>query len=467
MSDQDDAAQRWAPHPGGEQARYPGSPWYGGGWGWGPPPGAWGPPPAPPSPGDQGRHHRTLLVTGTALCAAAAVAIGVGIGYTVWSPTPAPPASGSPVVPRVPGGHSSTTSANRISSAAGAPSNIASIADKVDPALVDINTVLGPQTAEAAGTGMVLTSTGKILTNNHVIEGATTIHATDLGNGQTYSATVIGYDRTVDVAVIQLKNASGLKTVNLGDSGNLSVGQAVVGIGNAGGLGGTPSKAGGSITALNQSITASDQGSSTTEHLTGLIQTNANIQAGDSGGPLVDRSGRVVGMDTAASEAQGFTFNGAVTGQGYSIPVNTAIATAKQIESGKASKTVHIGPTAFLGVGVKPLSTASKSPTVPSGSPFGFGAQTPTATPSSPQTAPGASTGAYVAFVLPGTPAQGAGIRKGDVITGLAGGSVTSPDGLTKAIEQYHPGDQVKVVWVTPQGQTQSAAVTLVNGPAG
>ena len=454
--------------PGGPFAHgASGDPW-GGAWGWGPP-GGWGPPPpghgAPEHPGGAAR-RRPLALAAAALFSAAALLVGVAIGYSVWSPSSPPrPSSLAPRTHTATTTSTSSTTGNRISAAAGAPSNIAGIAAKVDPGLVDINTVLGDSTMEAAGTGMVVASTGTVLTNNHVIEGATSITATDLGNGHTYTATVVGYDRTADVAIIHLKNASGLKTVAIGNSASVSVGQAVVGIGNAGGTGGTPSKAGGSVTALDQAITATDQGSGTTEHLTGLIESNADIQPGDSGGPLVNTSGKVIGMDTAASAAQGFTFSGAATGQGYSIPINTAISIARQIDAGRRSTAVHIGETAFLGVRVAPGSASTRSGTSSGG--FGFGARTPTATPSSSTRPVSAPSGAFVVGIVPSTPAQAAGLRGTDVITGLGGTTVTSSESLTKIIEKYHPGDTVEVAWTTPGGQSKTATVTLVNGPAG
>ena len=159
------------------------------------------------------------------------------------------------------------------------------IAAKVSPALVDINSIFSYQSAQGAGTGIVLTSNGEILTNNHVIDGATKISVTDIGNGKTYNAAVVGYDSTHDIAVLQLQGASGLKTATLGDSSKAAVGESVVAIGNAGGTGGTPSNAGGSIVALNQSITASDSLDGASEQLSGLIQVNAGIQPGDSGAP--------------------------------------------------------------------------------------------------------------------------------------------------------------------------------------
>ena len=206
----------------------------------------------------------------------------------------------------------------------------------------------------------MLSSNGVILTNNHVIDGATSISVTDVGNNKTYTASVVGYDRTKDIAVLQLHNASGLQTATLGNSSNASVGEDVVGIGNAGGTGGTPSAVGGTVTALNQSITASDDGDGTSEQLSGLIETNADIQPGDSGGSLVNTSGDVIGMDTAASAGTSFEFNGQSSGtQGFAIPIDTALSIARTIEAGSGSSTVHIGETAFLGVEINAPSSSS------------------------------------------------------------------------------------------------------------
>ena len=272
-----------------------------------------------------------------------------------------------------------------------------------------------------------------ILTNNHVISGATSIKATDIANGQTYTATVVGYDRTHDVAVIKLQNATGLKTAKIGDSSKVSVGDAVVGIGNAGGVGGTPSTAQGQVTALDQAITAQDESNGTSEKLTGLIQTNANIQPGDSGGALINSSGQVIGMDTAASTGFSFQTQG---NQGFAIPINTAMSIAKQIRAGKASSTIHLGATAFLGVEVNTAPSAA-------------GTQ-----------------GATISGTIPNGPAAGAGIGAGDVITSLGGSPVDSPNSLTNLIGRYHPGDRVSVQWTDPSGGTHTATVTLATGPA-
>jgi S1-C subfamily serine protease len=312
-----------------------------------------------------------------------------------------------------------------------------------DPGLVDVVSTLGYQQAQAAGTGIVLTSSGEVLTNNHVIEGATSISVTDIGNGRTYQAKVVGYDQTKDVAVLQLQGASGLGTVSLGNSATAAVDQSVVAIGNAGGVGGTPSVVTGTITALDQSITASDEGSGTTEQLTGLIEDNADIQPGDSGGPLLDSSGQVIGIDTAASSATGYQFQTqqSQATQAFAIPINEALSIARQIEASDASSTVHIGATGFLGVEVASASNAAAD-----------GVQ--------------AGSGAEVAGVLSSSAAQSAGLVAGDVITSVGGQQVSSPSALQAAMEQYHPGDRVTIGWTDQSGQSQSATVTLATGPA-
>jgi S1-C subfamily serine protease len=305
---------------------------------------------------------------------------------------------------------------------------------------------------EAAGTGMVFTSNGEVLTNNHVIEGATSISVTDVGNGRTYGAKFVGYDRTSDVAVLQLENASDLKTVSLGNSSGVNTGEAVVGIGNAGGSGGTPSYAGGSVTALDQSITASDQGDGTSENLTGLIETNADIQPGDSGGPLVNSSGKVIGMDTAASAGFSFEQGGSSTTEGFSIPINTALKIADEIIAGDSSSTVHVGPTAFLGVNA--ISPGSGGYGFGRGG-FGFGQSVPAPT----------SSGAEIASVVPGSPASQAGLAEGDTITSLDGQSVTSPDSLTTIIASEKLGVSVPLVYLDPSGTQQTVSVRLASGP--
>jgi S1-C subfamily serine protease len=369
------------------------------------------------------------------------------------------------------------TAAAGASTSAATTLSTSQIAATVSPGLVDVNSTLGDQNATAAGTGLVLTSTGEVLTNNHVISGATSISVTDVGNGRTYQATVVGYDDHQDLAVLQLQGASGLKTVALGNSATVGVGQKVVAIGNAGGKGGSPSVVTGDVMALDQSITASDSGTGSSEQLTGMIETSAPIQPGDSGGPLVNTAGQVVGIDTAASTSANVTSaqalspgqgqspgGGQPSGQGqsgtqaFSIPINEAVSVAGQIEAGSGSSTVHIGATAFLGVEI-PVTGASSG-----GSGSGFGD-------------PGAGFGGFgdgatttagvpVAGALAGSPAEQAGLTAGDVITSLGGQAVTSQPQIQSILEGYHPGDKISISWVDTSGLTQTATIVLASGPA-
>ena len=346
-----------APAPGG----------WGAGVGGGVPPTAWPPSPygyypVPPPPPARARNPRAQVAVIATLVAVLALLLGAGIGHATW-PTDTTTASsnstggsgangsGGSDYPFGSGSSPSSGNGSYGGSAvgAGAPSDISAIAAKISPDLVDINTNLSYQDEQAAGTGIVLTSSGEVLTNNHVIDGATSISVTDIGNGQTYKANVVGYDRTGDVAVVQLVGASGLQTAPI-DSSTPAVGEGVVGVGNAGGTGGTPSSAGGSVDALDQSITASDSGGGNSENLTGLIEMNCDIQPGDSGGSLVNASGQVVGMDTAASTGSG---QDGATSQAYAIPISTALGIARNIEAGRADSTIHIGATGFLGIQVQ------------------------------------------------------------------------------------------------------------------
>ncbi len=324
------------------------------------------------------------------------------------------------------------------------PSDAAAIASRVDPGLVDINTIVDYGQAQAAGTGMVLTADGEVLTNNHVIEGATSISVTDVGNGKTYSATVVGYSVSSDVAVIQLTGASGLQTVTTA-SAAASVGEQVVGIGNAGGTGGTPSYAGGTVTATDQSITASDDLTGTDEQLTGMIETNADIQAGDSGGSLVNDSGLVIGMDTAGS--QSFQFAGQAQGTGYAIPIATATSIASQIVAGDSSGSVHVGPTAFLGIQVGQAGNGGLG-----GYGYGYGSNPVSGVP--------------IGSVVANSAAASAGLAQGDVITGIGGYSVTSQSTLQEVlVNDLSPGQTVTVQFTDSAGQQQSVTLTLGSGP--
>jgi len=329
---------------------------------------------------------------------------------------------------------------------AGGALSTAAITSQTAPGLVDVISTQGFAHATAAGTGMVLTSTGEVLTNNHVVAGATSIKVRDIGDGRTYDAKVVGYSDSNDVAVLKLTGASGLATVSIGDSSTVSAGQRIVALGNAEGRGGTPSVVTGTVTSTGNTITAVDNGDGAQEHLAGMIQTNANIEPGDSGGPLVNSSGQVVGMDTAASTSTstGFGTTADQKTAAFSIPINRAMSLAHQIEAGKSSATVHIGATAFLGVEVGGSGSDAGG--------AGFGQ---------------ATNGVTIAGVVPGTAAAQIGLSAGDTVTAVGGHQVTSNSDLQAVIEQFHPGDRVNVEWSSQFGQVQAGTVTLETGPTG
>ena len=304
--------------------------------------------------------------------------------------------------------------------------------------VVDINTTLDYGTGKAAGTGLVLTADGTILTNNHVVADSTAISVTVVSTGKTYTATVVGTDPTDDISVIKLANASGLATAKLDTTTTVAAGTKVVGVGNAGGTGGTPSSATGTVTAVNQSITASDEDGSSSEKLTGMIETDADIQAGDSGGPLYSvASGGIIGIDTAASTSSsgagrfGASSTTTTDTTGFAIPISKALSIASQITSGTSNTTIHQGLPAFLGVQ--------------------FSSET---------------TGADIAGVVSGSAAAKAGLAAGDTVTAVDGKAVATSTALATILATHKPGDQVKISYTNTAGSAKSLTVTLGSGPA-
>jgi S1-C subfamily serine protease len=320
----------------------------------------------------------------------------------------------------------------------------AKIASKVDPGLVDITTTFAGQSGTAEGTGMILSANGLVLTNNHVVEDAATLSVRDVTTNTTYVGTVVGYDLTDDVALIQLKNASGLTTIKTANSDKVASGEKIVGVGNAGGVGGTPSYVAGSVVALNQAITAGDQTNPAgSESLSGLIEVNAAIQPGDSGGPLVNQKGAVVGMDTAGSDLSGgfgFDPGGSSSSRGYAIPIDTALTIVSSIKNGNAVSGVHIGPTAFLGVEFDSAAASFAGANAPSG--------------------------VTIAGTIAGTPAQKAGLAAGDVITSIDGQSATTGSELQTILLTKKPGDTIHVNYLNVSGAANTVNVKLASGPA-
>jgi S1-C subfamily serine protease len=300
--------------------------------------------------------------------------------------------------------------------------------------VVVIDTNLADHEGRAAGTGMVLTSSGEVLTNNHVIRGATTLRVVVPGTGHSYAAKVVGYDVSADVAVIQITNATDLATIGTDSSSDLKDGDPVTAVGNAGGTGSLTSTTG-TLTALNRSITVSDdQGGS--ESLSGLVQTSARLQPGDSGGPLLDSQDRAIAMDTAA-EVSGMAADAST--RGFAIPINRALRIAGQIALDKASTAVHVGDTAFLGVEVIALQAA--------------------------QHGGSANSGATIAAVTRHGPAASAGLLGGDTITAVGGRKVSSSTALGPLILSKKPDTRVGVTYTDRFGVIHSATVKLGSGP--
>lgn len=283
-------------------------------------------------------------------------------------------------------------------------------------------------TGVGAGTGLVLSADGLVLTNYHVVENSTTVKVTVATTGESYDAKVLGYDRTADVALLKLDGAADLTTATL-DNDGAATGDAVTAVGNAEGQG-YLSAVTGTILAEDQNITASEGSGPTAdaEALTGLIETDAAVVPGYSGGPLLDKGGEVVGIDTAAS-ASAYSRMSTSSAQSYAVPIDDAMAVVDQIEAGNESGSVTIGPTAYLGIGIAD------------------------------------TTGARVAQVVTGGPAAKAGLVAGDTITGLGGTPIPSYDVLVKTLGTYEPGDQVSLRWTDAQGTTHRATVTLGENP--
>ena len=290
--------------------------------------------------------------------------------------------------------------------------------------VVLINTNLALQGAAAAGTGIVLTKTGEVLTNNHVIAGATSITVRVPATNKTYTADVLGYDVSDDVALIKLEGATNLATATFGKSATLKIGQATRAVGNAEG-GGKLVQTTGKVLALNQTIQIQDDfGDMRT--LTSLIETSSHLVPGDSGGPLLNASNQVIGMDAAGPSDSEVNANS----PGYAIAIDKVRAIGKQIASQLASTLVHIGATAFIGVDIE---------------------DTPN--------------GVVVSDIVAGTPAEQAGLQQGDVLTSLDGTPIATSDDLRNALFSHHPGDTVTLGYTDTTGAAQTASITLGSGP--
>jgi len=316
---------------------------------------------------------------------------------------------------------------------------VANVAEKVSPAVVSITTnttvssFFGTSSQEAAGSGIIVTTDGYILTNKHVISGANSIHVVT-ADGTTYSdVQVVGTDPLNDVAYLKLKDAKGLTTATLGDSSTTRVGQVVIAIGNS--LGQYQNTVtSGIISGKGRPVSASsDGGQANAESLTDLIQTDAAINPGNSGGPLLNRSGQVIGINTAvAANAQGI---------GFAIPINATKGTLKSIAAGKGAQR------SYLGLNYVPITAdAAKR--------YGLSVKQ----------------GAYIIAtddsnpIQAGSPAEKAGMRAKDIITKINGLQVGLQGGVSSLIGEYMPGDTVDITLLR-DGKETTTRVTLAAYP--
>jgi S1-C subfamily serine protease len=386
----------WEPWPG-HHAGLPAPPA-------GPP--SWTEPPPP--------RRRGVVVAAMVLVAALVLSLGVGLVAT--------------------GRHDPTTGSRGTSSGGLVPGSFSA-------GVVDIETsthVLGSDGLRplGAGTGLVLTADGEVLTNNHVVEGAAEITVTGAGQTST-TAKVVGVDPTDDIALLQLQDVSGLPTVTVGDSSTVDVGDPVTAIGNAFGRGGAPTATTGTVTDVHAAITAHDPSDGSSERLGDVIQTDAEIHPGDSGGALIDADGRLVGIITA-----GPTGTAAEGTGGFAIPTNVALDIVDAIRAGNGSSTILIGDRGFLGVQVRAIDQATAT-----------------------RLGLSDTSGVLVAGVLPGSPAQDVGIAPPSVIRTVDGHAIGSLEELGTVIHAHVPGERIEVTWVDDQG-SHTETVTLIAGPA-
>jgi S1-C subfamily serine protease len=434
-----------------------------------PPGGGYGQPPSePPTHGSGSRALVYLLV------AVLAAAIGAGAVFALRGQGGSTPAVSSQSVPKP---HTNIAGSGN----AGGADVATAVARKVEPGMVDITARVRYQGQVFEGTGMVLTSSGLVLTNNHVVKDSTNVSATLVSDGRTYPAEIVGTDNAQDVALLKLVGASGLKTVRVGNSAKVRLDTLVVALGNAGGQGGSPTVTVGRITDLDRTITASDQGSGTSETLHDMFQTNASIAEGDSGGPLANSAGQVIAMNTAANTQ---SLGGPGTSQGFSIPIDRALAIARQIADGHAGSGIVLGQPAFLGIAIasNPRTDAASTAASPhqqlgqlqsiANGNLGGGVNssrgclsTGTADPVPSSIAP-ATSGTLIGGVFCGTPAAKAGAQAGDVITAVNGQSVGSPASLRTVMTRYHPGETVSLTWVDTDGHQHTGSLKLAAGPA-
>jgi len=394
------------------------------------------PPPSQPVPSPKGRGtKRAAVLGGVAGAVIAALVVG---GIAVTRDSGSSTSSSAPVTSTAPSGSSDSSgsgsqSAPTSSSNQGStgPQGVAPTMDiravlrKVEPSVVAIETGLVSQNGglfgRGAGTGVIISEDGLVLTNNHVIEQAGSIKV-KLSDGRELNADLVGSSPADDVALIKIRDVSGLTAAELGNSSDLEVGDEVVAIGNALDLEGTPTVTRGIVSALNRSIDAGN------ESLSNLIQTDAAINPGNSGGPLVNSAGQVVGIDTAIVDGS--------QNIGFAIAIDSIKPLITDLKNGGGD----VRGTAFLGVSSVGVNELDQ--------------------PTLDQYGITVDSGAVIVQATPGSAAEELGLQEGDVVTAIDGTAVTSPDDLGSIIRKHEPGDEIKVEWLR-NGETESGTAKL------
>lgn len=324
----------------------------------------------------------------------------------------------------------SVTSTSKLPSAAAVSSSVKSALAKIEPSVVIINDTVtaspngrgggfggfGGFEESGAGTGIIISADGEVVTNAHVVNGASNIKVTLPNNGGTHDASIVGIDTSKDLAVIKISGVSGLTPATFANSDTVSVGDSVIAVGNALGYGGSPTVTEGIVSAKGRSL------QDTEDSLTGLLQTDAAINPGNSGGPLVDENGDVIGINVAVA-----TGNGSEPAQniGFTIPSNTVVADLPSLKAGKTSSGNSTQSATYLGVQVTD-----------------------------------AQNGAGIVAVQPGSPADTAGLQPGDVITKFDSTTITDGTDLQNAVRGQKPGATVTLT-VDRNGQTITVKATL------
>jgi len=318
------------------------------------------------------------------------------------------------------------------------PQDIQGILARVQPGVVSIRTEAfqegsglfdaAPTPSRGAGTGMILSADGEILTNAHVVADATAVRVTMFGETAPREADVVGADADADLAVIKLRDTTGLegRPVRFGSSDAAKVGDAVLAIGNALALPGGPTVTLGIVSAKDRSLG---------NQLTSLIQTDAAINSGNSGGPLVNADGEVIGVNTAVIQSTG---SSAVQNIGFAIAIDAVKPLLDRLTRGEAAP-----PQGFLGVTTLTLTDELRER-------FSF-------VPES---------GALVNEVVAGTPAAAAGLEPGDIVTRLGDDAIETNADLTKAVQDHAPGDEVAMTVFRGQ-EERTVTVTLAARPTG